>query len=277
MSPTMFNSLLEEVFRKRKLNDGITIDGKKLSNIRFADDIVLLATSAKKLEAMIVELQNLSSEVGLQLNPQKTKVMTNNSKIPITIGSRQLDYVTEYIYLGQLMSFHNRRQNEIQRRIGNAWKRFWSLSFILTDKTYNLKLRSGVMNSCILPVLLYGAQTWSLTERERDMLRKCQRKMERKMLNITLRHRLRNEDIRRQTHLKDAAETADKLKKKWAGHVMRLNANRWTHILTTWDPRIGKRNAGRQKTRWADELRARFGHLWSRTAKDRQQWKLITK
>ncbi|KAJ4432245.1 hypothetical protein ANN_20861 [Periplaneta americana] len=94
-------------------------------------------------------------------------------------------------------------------------------------------------------VLLYGAHSWSLTERERDMLRKCQRKMERKTLNITLRHRLRNEDIRRQTHLKDAAETADKLKKKWAGHVMRLNANRWTHILRTWDPRIGKRNAGR--------------------------------
>ncbi|KAJ4438700.1 hypothetical protein ANN_14647 [Periplaneta americana] len=75
--------------------------------------------------------------------------------------------------------------------------------------------------------------------------------------------RLRNEDLRSQTHLKDAAETADKLKKKWAGHVMRLNENRWTHILTTWDSRIGKRNAGRQKTRWADELRSRFGHLWS--------------
>ncbi|KAJ4437859.1 hypothetical protein ANN_13798 [Periplaneta americana] len=30
---------------------------------------------------------------------------------------------------------------------------------------------------------------------------------------------------------------------------MRLNANRWTRILTTWVPRIGKRNAGRQKTR----------------------------
>ncbi|KAJ4435084.1 hypothetical protein ANN_23659 [Periplaneta americana] len=130
MSPKMFNSLLEEVFRKRKLNEGITIDGKKLSNIRFADDIVLLATSAKKLEAMIVELQNLSTEVGLQLNPQKTKVMTNNSKIPITIGSRQLDYVTEYIYLGQLMSFHNRRQDEIQRRIRNYGRDFGaSVSF----------------------------------------------------------------------------------------------------------------------------------------------------
>ncbi|KAJ4431282.1 hypothetical protein ANN_19879 [Periplaneta americana] len=87
-----------------------------------------------------------------------------------------------------------------------------------------------------------------VTERERDMLRKCQRKMERKILNITLRHRLRNEDIRSQTHLKDAAETADKLKKKWIGHMMRLNTNRWTYILTTWDLRIGKRNAGRQKT-----------------------------
>ncbi|KAJ4449358.1 hypothetical protein ANN_00756 [Periplaneta americana] len=61
-------------------------------------------------------------------------------------------------------------------------------------------------------------------------------------------HRLRNEDISSQTHLKDPAESADNLKKKWAGHVMRLNTNRWTYILTTWDPRIGKHNTGRQKT-----------------------------
>ncbi|KAJ4437205.1 hypothetical protein ANN_17340 [Periplaneta americana] len=73
--------------------------------------------------------------------------------------------------------------------------------------------------------------------------------------------RLRKEDIRSQTHLKDAAEKPDKLKKEWSGHVMRRNENRWTRILTIWDPRIGKRNAGRQKPRWADELRSRFDHL----------------
>ncbi|KAJ4441476.1 hypothetical protein ANN_11331 [Periplaneta americana] len=33
----------------------------------------------------------------------------------------------------------------------------------------------------------------------------------------------------------------------------------------------------KSEDRWADELRSRFGHLWSRTAKVRQQWKLITK
>ncbi|KAJ4451930.1 hypothetical protein ANN_03411 [Periplaneta americana] len=138
-------------------------------------------------------------------------------------------------------------------------------------------VRAAGSLKAICVTLRYVAQTCSLKERVRDLLRKCQRKMEKKMLNIILRHRLRDGDIRRQTHLKDAAGTADKLKKKWARHVMRLNANRWTHMLTTWDPRIGKRNAGRQKTRRADELRSRFGHLWSRTAKDRQQWKLITK
>ncbi|KAJ4437215.1 hypothetical protein ANN_17350 [Periplaneta americana] len=116
---------------------------------------------------------------------------------------------------------------------------------------------------------------WECKKNKANMKIKAQMEIEPDC--ITLRHRLRNEDIRIQTHLKDTAETADKLKKKWAGYVMRFNENRWTHILTTWDPRIGKRNAGRQKTRWADELRSRFSHLWSRTMKDRQQWKLITK
>lgn len=277
LSPKLFNSVLEEVFRKTEFKYGITIDGNKLSNLRFADDIVLFASSAQELEAMLIELQSRSKEVGLLLNPQKTKIMTNSTEIPVSLDNNQIEYVSEYTYLGQLMSFQNRRQKEIQRRIALAWKKFWSLKFILLDRTLNLKMRCSVMNTCILPALLYGAQTWSLTKKERDMLSVCQRKMERKILNITLRDKVRNEDIRRKTQIHDAPEVARQLKMKWAGHVMRLNNNRWSHKLTVWDPRIGKRNVGRPKSRWADEIKLNFGNRWSNIAKDRQIWKNLTK
>ena len=48
---------------------------------------------------------------------------------------------------------------------------------------------------------------------------------------------------------RDASNLAERLKWKWSGHLTRMENNRWTHKLTMWDPREGKRNVGRQRTR----------------------------
>ena len=53
--------------------------------------------------------------------------------------------------------------------------------------------------------------------------------------------------------MRDASNLAERLKWKWNGHVARMDNNRWTHQLTMWDPREGRRNVGRQRTKWADQ------------------------
>ena len=62
--------------------------------------------------------------------------------------------------------------------------------------------------------------------------------------------------------MRDASNLAEILKLKWSGHVARMDNNRWTHKLTMWDPSEGRRNVGRQRTRWVDnstDLRATNG------------------
>ena len=109
------------------------------------------------------------------------------------------------------------------------------------------------------------------------MIQVCQRKMERKITHVTLRDRVRCEDLRRSTGMRDASILAERLKWKWSGHVARMDNNRWTHKLTVWDPREGRRNVGRQRTRWADQLKRLAGDPWSRSAKDRVLWKELEK
>ena len=73
--------------------------------------------------------------------------------------------------------------------------------------------------------------------------------------------------------MRDASNLAERLKWKWSGNVVRMDNKRWTHKLTMWDPKEGRRDVGRQRTRWVDQLKRLSGDQWSRSAKDRVLWK----
>ncbi|KAJ4429853.1 hypothetical protein ANN_22057 [Periplaneta americana] len=52
-----------------------------------------------------------------------------------------------------------------------------------------------------------------------------------------------------------------------------MDYRRWTHRLTLWDPRIGRRRVGRQTIRWADFFKKKAGAHWTSRARDRQLWR----
>ncbi|KAJ4450452.1 hypothetical protein ANN_01877 [Periplaneta americana] len=111
-----------------------------LDYLQSADDIILVAKSAADLKQMLEELDRISKEAGLSMNPEKTKLMINTSEDRIHLNGQPLEYVEDYTYLGQNLSSSNSKK-EIKRRISMAWKKFWSLKFILTDKFQKLSLK----------------------------------------------------------------------------------------------------------------------------------------
>ncbi|CAG9839094.1 unnamed protein product [Diabrotica balteata] len=73
--------------------------------------------------------------------------------------------------------------------------------------------------------------------------------MERDMLGISLRDRIRNIDIRERTKITDVAERIARLKWQWVRHVSRDNHEKWTQRLTSWRPRENRRGVGRPQKR----------------------------
>ena len=59
------------------------------------------------------------------------------------------------------------------------------------------------MNTVILPAMTYGVEMWSLTKYQKEKLAVAQRSMERLMLNITWKDKIRNEIVRSKTQVKD--------------------------------------------------------------------------
>ena len=83
-----------------------------LNNLRFADDIVILAKNRNELEIMAEDLRRESAKVGLSMNLSKTKIITNIENFEyIKLEGREVEVVSEYKYLGQVMSFENRTKN----------------------------------------------------------------------------------------------------------------------------------------------------------------------
>ncbi|KAJ4446230.1 hypothetical protein ANN_12924 [Periplaneta americana] len=141
------------------------------------------------------------------------------------------------------------KEKEIKRRISLAWKAFWNLKFIVLERTLSKKLRMEILETCVTPALLYGCQTWSLSAKLRNSLQICQRKMLKRVLALSLRHRVPNEVLQKMAAIKDPALQATNTKWKWGGYVARLRDGRWTQTVTLWDPRIGKRSRGRPRRR----------------------------
>lgn len=222
---------------------------------------------------MLQELKEASQAVGLKVNLQKTKIMSPNSNLQVRIDNHSIEVVEEYVYLGHTIKLGKDNQTaEITRRIGLAWAAFGRLSYILREMRIPINLKRKVYDTCILPVVTYGLETATLTGGSARRLRVCQRAMERAMLGVSLRDRIRNEEIRERTGVVDVIERIARLKRQWAGHVARNN-HKWTKTLMQWRPRNSRRGIGRPQTRWRDDIQRHAGKNWMYTAQERTAWK----
>ena len=77
LSPCLFNFYAEYIMQNARLDEtqaAIRIAGRNINNLRYADDITLMAES-KELSSLLMKVKEESEKSGLKLNIQKTKIM----------------------------------------------------------------------------------------------------------------------------------------------------------------------------------------------------------
>lgn len=277
LSPKLFSAVLESVFRRLDWEEkGMNIDGERFTNLRFADDVVLVSEKCEELEEMINELNRESLKVGLKMNREKTKVLFNPfvEEKTIMIGDLQLESVEEIKYLGKILNKDGTLMPEIVQRIRAGWSAMGKLKNVMTGRL-PLCLKRKAFNQCVLPAMVYGSETWTLTAKMIQKLQTAQRSMERYMLGITKRERKRINWIRDQTGVIDVICHIKLQKWRWAGHVARTSDNRWTKRLLEWRPRDARRPQGRPRQRWRDEIVRFGGARWMSLALDRRGWRVL--
>ncbi|CAD6192379.1 unnamed protein product [Caenorhabditis auriculariae] len=178
ISPKLFSTALEDAMRQLGWDEehdwedstdirGINIDGKVLTNLRFADDIVLFSSSTTELSSMLNDLDEVGKKIGLKMNVKKTQWMKNRfcDQGKVTLEGRDLQEVTSYIYLGREVNMVNDLQAEIGRRKRAGWAAFNSIKEV-TSQLKDPKLRAHIFEASIIPAISYGTEVWPDTKKK---------------------------------------------------------------------------------------------------------------
>ncbi|KAE9414574.1 hypothetical protein Angca_009262, partial [Angiostrongylus cantonensis] len=109
----------------------------------------------------------------------------------------------------------------------------------VVKRTKNTRLRAHLFGSTVLPALTYASETWSLRKQDGRSLsisRTRTRKDDARSISFHTRIGIQSSDLRQRSKIKDAALYANQSKIRWAGHVLRMNDNRWARAVIDWIP-----------------------------------------
>ena len=226
ISPCLFNIILDWVLAKamRGCKGVMVSNDLSVTDLGYADDLAYLGESEADIQKFLSNFDIYGKMIGLQISIKKTKLMSNLNAT-LYLNNQQIETVDSFVYLGSTFEMNQLRcSKDINTRIGKASSAFGRLkSSLFTRSDISLATKMRVFNSSIIPVLLYGAESWILGVEELRKLEVTQMVWLRSILNVTLYDRLRNEEIRRRCCCQpDIASMIRKCRLRWFGHVCRM-------------------------------------------------------
>ena len=112
---------------------GIKIARRNINNLRYADDITLMAESEEELKSLLMNVKEESKKVGLKLNIQKTKIMASGPITSWLIDGETMETVTDFISLGSKITVDGDCTHEIKRRLLLGRKAMTNLYWSIVD------------------------------------------------------------------------------------------------------------------------------------------------
>ena len=309
ISAIIFNAVVEHFMKilkaecgKKKF--GVQVDQHTdndfVTNLRYADDILLTARSLPQIKKMINEVAIEAGKVGLKLHPDKTKILHNNTGYGSRVRSARCGEMTIEVmdlhdsttYLGSAINLNSLSDTEVDNRISKAWAKYGVFKKELNDQSIPLNLRLKLFDAVITPSILYASECWTLTSKRQTRIRTAQRRM---MRLVTGAHRSYDDYEDHSSWMKDTTRDVEATMKtyglkqwtkiqlgrtwKWAAKVAQAGG-KWTHTLATWFAH-GSRGVGKPKARWSDPInRFLTSHTldrhedndWMKIAKDTNRW-----
>ena len=236
LAPFLFVILLDWVLRTAlpSPDDGFLLQRrvgrrtpeKRLSVLAYADDLVLLSSTAEGAQRQLDRLTEVAATVGLAINTRKTEVLTVPSEIEVSITCRDPDghrfplaRCQRFTYLGGSVPSSG---EDLRRRRSLAWAAFYTLRPILHSPMLSDYSRAQLFRAVIETVFLYNAETWTVTASLERQLNGAHSALLRAAFRIV--GHTRTEAVYKRAGLQQASDVLRQRRLQLAGHVIRAQS-----------------------------------------------------
>ena len=172
LSLCLFNLYAEYIMRDAGLHEaqaGIKMAGRNINNLRYTDDIMLMAESKEELKSLLMKVKEESEKVGLKFNIHKTKIMASS---PIT--SWEIDGETMKTVTDLFFSVGGRTPKSLQmvtaamklRHLLLGRQAMTNLDSILKSRDITLSTKVHLVKPMVFPVVMYECESWTVKKAE---------------------------------------------------------------------------------------------------------------
>jgi hypothetical protein len=206
------------------------------------------------------------------MNPEKTKYMLVSrcqkagERQSIKIGNMSFESAAKFKYLGTTLTDQNCIHDDIKSRLNSGNTCYHSVQSLLSSRLLSRNVKVKIYKTIILPVVLYGCKTWSLTLREEHRLRAFENRVLRRIFGLKRDEvtgewrKLHNEELHNLYSSQDIIRQVKSRRMRWAGHVARMGEDRKVYKVLVGKPE-GKKTLGRPRRRWEDGIRMDLGEI----------------
>ena len=165
----------------------VSIGGRTITNLRFADDSDGLAGEEVELAKLVERLDKASTAYCMEISAENTKLMTNNTSginTEIKVIGQKLETVTGFMYLGSVITDEGSKP-EILSRTAQTTAALTRLKPVWNDRSISLRSMIRLMRSLVTSIFLYACESWAVTAEFQRRIQAMEMRCFRKILRIS--------------------------------------------------------------------------------------------
>ena len=195
LAPFLFVVLVDYLLKKTtsQLDSGVVTHhrsrrhpAKSLNDLDFADfadDIALLESSISRAQAQLTKTAEAAANLGLVISAPKTEYMTVNCnpQPALQVYGDPINHVSDFRYIGSMVASGS---SDLKRRKSLAWCAFWKLEQLWKSPHISITTKVKLFNTTCVTILLYGCESWVISQDMENKINAFATSYYRVMLNI---------------------------------------------------------------------------------------------
>ena len=282
ISPHLFNLYTEHIMREADIGEfGVSVGGQRISNMRYADDTGLLEKTLNQAEELTRRVNETGKRYGLKLNVKKTKLMIvsgEETEESMEIDGEEVETVNRFKYLGSHKTQRMDCTDDIKVRLAQGKSAMMDLKPVWSNSGLPRVIKLKLIETVVWSIMTYGAESWTLKTSDTNRIKATEMWVYRRLLNVHWSEKRTNESILKELNTKrKLLPKVIKAKLSYFGHIERGHGSELSQLAIEGKVE-GKRQCGRQRKQWFDNIKEWTGmelDECKRVAQDKNHWKSV--